>query len=1254
VAKSVAIRLATEGKAQVKNDFAEIAQAGEVSAKRLAATYDEQIAAAERAAERAARTAEKIAAIAPQTPMQMQVNSAAGSNLNYQSASGGMAGDYEGSARRSAAAMKELVAEEGRLEQRTRALLSAIDPVWAAQDRFNRELAEAKSLLDAGRISTDQYATAERRAKEALDDTTKSAGRAAEMSNQARFGYRQIQYQLSDVGSQAIMGTSPFVIFAQQVPDFLYALQMISDGAGQSTAALSLSTTATNAHAGAARTDARDTAAQAVSADAAAAALAAHLAAVGPDGVATNAHAGAARADAAAMTADAVATEAGATAAGAHVVAVGADTTATGAHATAVGTDTVATGANTVATVENEVATTGAAAAKARLVAFMTGPYGAAVLGAITLVGIFATKMDWSSDRVAKATKELEKQAKETDATREAQERWRYTIEGLIEASRKLEEQTKHLNESSREAASRAIVEAGETLNLTIAKREQAKATLEQTKAELARLDLLAKDPNNGLGPLMAGAWAEDKMKELKDQIAELDGAIHTDKAAITELEIAKGKREAAALTDAATRANENYADSVDRIEHAFRRSGKSAADYMGYVTALALAEQQHKVDLDAARASERDPTRTRFAAPLSSMNVLHPFGERRGSDVHGGVDLQAPVGSMVRADAAGIARRKNAPNGYGYYVELDHGRGVKSRFAHLQSYLVADGSRVEQGDPIGLSGGAKGMTGAGNSSGPHLHYEVRKGGKPVNPMGGEFGIDPLAASSGSGESRAETLRRQAEAMEASTSGALALAEAYLKSGAAAVLAEAQREGATDAIRSGAEAEAQVRRQLNLDVAEGAAQGAKAVAGMREETSARAAINDGVSSGAIALADMNRVLGEEAALRPLLKLQAVAQGDALTTLTKVIEAYRKALADAHSEEARGQALAAIDASAKRIEDIRAMIPLVGDPNGREIEEARRAAIREADDKGLKPTDIERTDLIDSRVDQVRAEQDLRRAEYVAGAKREQEDNVSLLRLELELLGESDQLRERSLRRLAYELELNRELGPEYAEQINELLRRAEVEESLRAEVEKTRDSLEEARQIGENFVDTLFDPRNWKDWGDLGKRILNDLAEDMIRLAILNPIKNELFGQNNPTAGSVFEAFGSFFGSSEGADAGQSILDSLGSATGSNAMGTEYFSGGLTRINENGDELVELPRGSKIRPAAETRRILAANDGGRRVVQHFDLRGAVVTEDLYRQMKQTAAKAVEDAAPGIAEMGMMMTVDAYERRMWSV
>lgn len=114
-------------------------------------------------------------------------------------------------------------------------------------------------------------------------------------------------------------------------------------------------------------------------------------------------------------------------------------------------------------------------------------------------------------------------------------------------------------------------------------------------------------------------------------------------------------------------------------------------------------------------------------------------YGARRspggvGSSNHGGVDYPVPVNTPVSASAPGIVRIKNDPDGYGTYVVVDHGDGLETRYAHLNSVNVRDGQRVEQGDTIAMSGGARGAPGAGNSQGPHLHYEVRRNGATVNP----------------------------------------------------------------------------------------------------------------------------------------------------------------------------------------------------------------------------------------------------------------------------------------------------------------------------------------------------------------------------------------------------------------------------------------------------------------------------------------------------------------------------------------
>lgn len=132
-------------------------------------------------------------------------------------------------------------------------------------------------------------------------------------------------------------------------------------------------------------------------------------------------------------------------------------------------------------------------------------------------------------------------------------------------------------------------------------------------------------------------------------------------------------------------------------------------------------------------------PATMTVAAPVSAA-VGSRFGPRRspggrGSTNHGGVDYPVPVNTPVVASLPGIARIKNDPDGYGRYVEIDHGNGNTTVYAHLGSTAIQDGQRVEQGQTIALSGGEAGANGAGNSTGPHLHYEFRRNGEKVDPQ---------------------------------------------------------------------------------------------------------------------------------------------------------------------------------------------------------------------------------------------------------------------------------------------------------------------------------------------------------------------------------------------------------------------------------------------------------------------------------------------------------------------------------------
>ncbi|MDD3649797.1 MAG: M23 family metallopeptidase [Candidatus Hydrothermia bacterium] len=109
-------------------------------------------------------------------------------------------------------------------------------------------------------------------------------------------------------------------------------------------------------------------------------------------------------------------------------------------------------------------------------------------------------------------------------------------------------------------------------------------------------------------------------------------------------------------------------------------------------------------------------------------------FGMRRDPftgmmSFHEGLDIAAPQGTPVVAPAAGVIRSVKWDQGYGLTIEIDHGLGIMTRYAHLLRARVSPGHRVKRGDIIGYVGNS------GRSTAPHVHYEVRINDKAVNPI---------------------------------------------------------------------------------------------------------------------------------------------------------------------------------------------------------------------------------------------------------------------------------------------------------------------------------------------------------------------------------------------------------------------------------------------------------------------------------------------------------------------------------------
>jgi murein DD-endopeptidase MepM/ murein hydrolase activator NlpD len=120
-------------------------------------------------------------------------------------------------------------------------------------------------------------------------------------------------------------------------------------------------------------------------------------------------------------------------------------------------------------------------------------------------------------------------------------------------------------------------------------------------------------------------------------------------------------------------------------------------------------------------------PIRTSVAFTSGFGVRSDPF--QGGAAMHAGIDLAGPIGTPIYATADGTVGRAEWANGYGNLVELDHGRGIATRYGHLSAILVHAGDHVKRGDVIARMGST------GRSTGSHLHYEVRLDGHAVNPV---------------------------------------------------------------------------------------------------------------------------------------------------------------------------------------------------------------------------------------------------------------------------------------------------------------------------------------------------------------------------------------------------------------------------------------------------------------------------------------------------------------------------------------
>lgn len=114
--------------------------------------------------------------------------------------------------------------------------------------------------------------------------------------------------------------------------------------------------------------------------------------------------------------------------------------------------------------------------------------------------------------------------------------------------------------------------------------------------------------------------------------------------------------------------------------------------------------------------------------SPISSLfgNRTDPFNRRTA--FHAGIDFRAGTGTPIKATGSGVVTKASRNGGYGLMVIIDHGNGLTTRYAHMSRIMVKVGQTITKGKTIGKVGST------GRSTGPHLHYELRRNGKAINP----------------------------------------------------------------------------------------------------------------------------------------------------------------------------------------------------------------------------------------------------------------------------------------------------------------------------------------------------------------------------------------------------------------------------------------------------------------------------------------------------------------------------------------
>ena len=256
----------------------------------------------------------------------------------------------------------------------------------------------------------------------------------------------------------------------------------------------------------------------------------------------------------------------------------------------------------------------------------------------------------------------------------------------------------------------------------------------------LTRYDYLQKIQSQDTSIAVRVKDLRDQEKRTVDRVRAARNAIADKKAALEQSQAALESKQSD-LVDA----RQKDQQILSQVQQTKDRLEGDVGDISAQIASQLQAQQQAEAAQAAAQAQASSSSSGASTAPTGPVQgesssgmiwpvngpITSPFCEQRAwESCHPGIDIGVPTGTPIHAAAAGTVAIAGPESGYGNYTCIDHGGGVSTCYAHQESISVSVGEHVSQGQVIGISDCT------GLCFGPHLHFEVRVNGQPVDPMG--------------------------------------------------------------------------------------------------------------------------------------------------------------------------------------------------------------------------------------------------------------------------------------------------------------------------------------------------------------------------------------------------------------------------------------------------------------------------------------------------------------------------------------